>query len=86
MRKGWLAVGGTVAALLVAEAVCRMRFEDPFEGLGESRNSWRVVGLMPDPELEFSFEPGYEGRMTLARAPRASCSSGTASSSASASS
>jgi lysophospholipase L1-like esterase len=66
MHKGWLAVGGTVVALLVAEVVCRMVVEDPFQGLGESRNSWRVVGLAPDPELEFSFQPGYEGRMTLA--------------------
>lgn len=65
MHKAWLAVGGTLLALLIGEVVCRLRFEDPFQGLGEFRNSWRVVGLTSDPELEFSFEPGYEGRMTL---------------------
>jgi lysophospholipase L1-like esterase len=66
MRKAWLAVGGTVAALLLAELIVRAVTEDPFEGLGESRDSWRVVGLQSDPELEFSFQPGYSGRMTLA--------------------
>jgi len=66
MRKGWLAVGGTVVALLAAELICRAVVEDPFKGMGEERNSWRVVGLVNDPQLEFSFQPGYEGRMTLA--------------------
>ena len=65
MHKGWLAVGGTLGALLVGEIVLRMRFEDPFTGQGEFRDSWRLVGLTSDPELEFSFQPGYEGRMTL---------------------
>ena len=66
MRKIWLAIGGTVGALLVGELLCRIFTEDPFKGLGESRSNWRVEGLAPDPQLEFSFQPGYQGRMTLA--------------------
>lgn len=66
MRKAWLAAGGTVVALLLAEGICRMVVDDPIGGTAEYRDSWRVVGLAPDPQLEFGFQPGYEGRMTLA--------------------
>lgn len=66
MRKLWWSVGGLLIALLTAEIVCRLFVDDPFGEPPRSRESWRVTGLVADPELEFSFQPGYEGRMTLA--------------------
>lgn len=65
MRKLWLALGGLLAALLVGEIVCRLVTDDPFETAGKMRDSWRATGLTSDPDVDFSFEPGYEGRMTL---------------------
>jgi lysophospholipase L1-like esterase len=66
MRKWTLVGGGLLAGLVLAEGVCRLVIPNPITGLPDSnRTSWRVEGLVTDPVVEFSFEPGYSGRMTL---------------------
>ncbi len=67
MRKWALIGGGLLVGLILAEGVCRLLFPNPITGApDENRNTWRVEGLVNDEQLEFSFEPGYAGRMTLA--------------------
>jgi lysophospholipase L1-like esterase len=67
MRRRVLIGGGLLVGLVLAEGVCRLTFPNPITGEpDEERNTWRLEGLVADEELEFSFEPGYSGRMTLA--------------------
>lgn len=66
MRKWALVAGGLFVGLVLAEGVCRLVIPNPFStAQDENRNTWRVEGLVNDAELEFSFQPGYSGRMTL---------------------
>lgn len=66
VKKILLLLGGLFAAVLVAELICRLFLEDPLEAAAKTSSSWRVEGLVEDPELGYSFRPGYSGRMTLA--------------------
>jgi len=65
VKKFLLLLGVLLGALLVAEVVCRMVLEDPLEADRTNSSTWRVEGLVADPELAYSFQPGYSGRMAL---------------------
>ena len=65
VKKVLLLLGVLVGGLLVAELICRLVLEDPLEAATRTGSSWRVEGLIEDPELGYSFQPGYSGQMTL---------------------
>ncbi len=63
MRRVWLILGSLAFALVLGEVICRQI--DPAPDGGRTFASWRVEGLVADPELAYSFQPGYSGRMTV---------------------
>jgi len=67
MRRLALVVGGLIVGLMLAEIMCRLvRPHWARRTAGDNPNTWRVEGLVTDPALDYSFEPGFTGRMTLA--------------------
>ncbi|HTE06581.1 MAG TPA: hypothetical protein VK824_10315, partial [Planctomycetota bacterium] len=61
-----LLAGGLCAGLVLAEGICRLTVSNPITGPPDpDRTSWRVEGLVNDPLVGFSFQPGFSGRMSL---------------------
>jgi|GEM_PF-3403493 len=66
MRRWTLVGGGLLAGLVLAEGVCRLVVPNAITGEpNPNRTGWVVEGLVADPLVEFAFQPGYSGRMTV---------------------
>jgi SGNH hydrolase-like domain, acetyltransferase AlgX len=65
VKKILLLFGVLFGGLLVTELICRLVMEDPLKTESKNSRSWRVEGLVTDPELAYSFQPEYSGRMRL---------------------
>lgn len=65
LKRVSLLLGGLLVGLILAEVVARQFAGNPLREIEETRVGWKARGFVPDEELEYSFEPGYEGRMVL---------------------